>query len=249
MLIAGPSANRFRFIGKLGYYYDQDLSELYLRARQYVPSISRFLSVDLLAPINSALYQYARNRPCSWTDPSGHKASGDCLEADFADLDTAFKDACKKAKDESGKCIPPKLSKCLQDLCNGTIHVACFSLCQAPIPKLCSQVDFVNEMDTEQISLDTDFRHNPPPCTRVEIPNGYFPRISICLAYREANGAVTPLYPNNCQGYGEAAAIFHELMHFCFGVHPPAGVSDPITGCDKACYDVGQGDPNDCTCC
>ena len=47
-LLAGTTANPFRYVGSAGYYFDADLSWLYLRAREYRPSEGRLLSLDPL---------------------------------------------------------------------------------------------------------------------------------------------------------------------------------------------------------
>ena len=44
----GPTINPFKYIGRLGYYWDTDLAQDYVRARYYNPSLGRFLSVDPL---------------------------------------------------------------------------------------------------------------------------------------------------------------------------------------------------------
>ncbi len=76
----GSSVNPFRFGGQVGYYEDLDLQEYYLRARQYVPLIGRFLSRDMiLLPQTVNLYNYGENSPTNFIDPSGMNA---CSVAD-----------------------------------------------------------------------------------------------------------------------------------------------------------------------
>jgi RHS repeat-associated protein len=71
-LLVGSTANWFRYVGSLGYYFDTDLSDYYLRARIYSPAIGRFTSRD---PQSSVLrfndYVYVDNMPTSHVDPSG----------------------------------------------------------------------------------------------------------------------------------------------------------------------------------
>src|SRR6202011_4182110 len=38
--------NPFRFVGQLGYYYDPEVSDYYVRARHYSPPLARWLSAD-----------------------------------------------------------------------------------------------------------------------------------------------------------------------------------------------------------
>src|SRR5262249_55152597 len=65
--------NVFRYVGRLGYYYDAELTQYYVRARHYDPRRGRFLSKDLMEPSirNIALYSYADNSPVMLIDPSG----------------------------------------------------------------------------------------------------------------------------------------------------------------------------------
>ena len=82
----GTTTNCFRYVGRLGYYYDLDTTKLYLRARPYDSIPGRFTRRDPLGSdggdIN--LYLYVRNRPAILTDPSGAicappDCSGGCI--------------------------------------------------------------------------------------------------------------------------------------------------------------------------
>jgi len=42
--LGGVLQPSFAWVGQLGYYYDRDLLEYYLRAREYSPALARFLS-------------------------------------------------------------------------------------------------------------------------------------------------------------------------------------------------------------
>ena len=70
---SGDTENVFRFVGRLGYQYSQDLGQHFLIARYYSPSQGRFVSRDPLGPnsSDSNLYRYCMNRPSMLTDPSG----------------------------------------------------------------------------------------------------------------------------------------------------------------------------------
>ena len=68
----GTTENTFRWVGKLGYYWDTDRLVYYLRARPYSPKLARFLSYD---PIGVAgglnLFGYVGNKPLVLVDPGG----------------------------------------------------------------------------------------------------------------------------------------------------------------------------------
>ena len=65
--------NPFKFTGQ---YFDSEINEYYLRARQYDPHISRFTSRDpvkgkAFEPLTLHKYLYCNNDPINRTDPSG----------------------------------------------------------------------------------------------------------------------------------------------------------------------------------
>ena len=61
--------NRFRFNGE---QYDPVTSQYYLRARFYNPVIGRFTQEDTYYGDGLNLYEYCRNNPVLYRDPSGH---------------------------------------------------------------------------------------------------------------------------------------------------------------------------------
>ena len=61
--------NRFRFNGE---QYDPITSQYYLRARFYNPIIGRFTQEDTYYGDGLNLYEYCRNNPILYRDPSGH---------------------------------------------------------------------------------------------------------------------------------------------------------------------------------
>ncbi len=67
----GDIHNRFRFNGE---QYDPVTSQYYLRARFYNPVIGRFMQEDTYYGDGLNLYEYCRNNPVLYRDPSGHDA-------------------------------------------------------------------------------------------------------------------------------------------------------------------------------
>ena len=74
----GTLDNPFRFTGQ---YFDSEIEEYYLRARQYNPYISRFTSRDPVRgefdePITVHKYLYCANNPINYVDPTGKSLWG-----------------------------------------------------------------------------------------------------------------------------------------------------------------------------
>jgi len=74
--VSGTTTNRFRYIGKLGYYLEPALGCYYLRRRYYVHWLGRFLSKDPLRQGGENAYGYVNNRPTTATDASGRRPIG-----------------------------------------------------------------------------------------------------------------------------------------------------------------------------
>ena len=76
--IDNSDTNAFRYCGE---YYDKETATVYLRARNYNPSIGRFTQRDSFAgklddPLSLNLYTYCANNPVYYSDPSGHFFGG-----------------------------------------------------------------------------------------------------------------------------------------------------------------------------
>jgi RHS repeat-associated protein len=69
LLASGTTPNWFRYGGRLGYYFDSDLTRYQLRRRAYDPLLGRFLTRDPIR--NFASYVYVLSNPVTLTDPSG----------------------------------------------------------------------------------------------------------------------------------------------------------------------------------
>jgi len=72
--------NPFRFIGQLGYYFDADLLDNYVRARWYRPVIARWLSADPVGfmAFDINLFRYVMNNAANAVDPSGTTILSHC---------------------------------------------------------------------------------------------------------------------------------------------------------------------------
>ena len=90
---SGTSPQPYRWVGRVGYYYDTDTGRHNLRRRDYESVIGRFLSEDPLgqAAGDPNQYRYVSNNPVDLADPSGEK-SWACRQIDWL-LGTS--DACE----------------------------------------------------------------------------------------------------------------------------------------------------------
>ena len=85
----GSSVVPYHFVGRQGYYYDQELAEYYVRVRSYSAVLARWMSDDpfwgrenlLLSTLrqayafaSSSQYAYVGGRPVTNADPSGFQA-------------------------------------------------------------------------------------------------------------------------------------------------------------------------------
>ena len=71
---SGASTNAYRFVGRLGYYYEPNVqTQYYVRARYYSPLLGRFLSLESrhVPDGDPNQYRYAFNSPVSFNDPNG----------------------------------------------------------------------------------------------------------------------------------------------------------------------------------
>jgi RHS repeat-associated protein len=94
LLANGPTTNWFRYVGRVGYYYDVDLSKYYLRARIYDATSGRFLSRDssTIDSSHANFYRYVSNNASTLIDPSGWDGT--------PAQEKACKKACKDARDD-----------------------------------------------------------------------------------------------------------------------------------------------------
>ena len=69
----GNTVNPFRWVGSVGYFYDPDLLEYYVRARHYNPALARWISADPIgfAAGDANLYRYVGNGGTNAIDPTG----------------------------------------------------------------------------------------------------------------------------------------------------------------------------------
>jgi RHS repeat-associated protein len=73
ILSSGSTFNPFRFLGRIGYYWDSDVGSRYMLRARYLDSKSgRFVSRDRRARDKPwAFYVYCSNNPSRFVDPSG----------------------------------------------------------------------------------------------------------------------------------------------------------------------------------
>ncbi len=76
----GTIENPFRFTGNVGYYWDEDLQTYHIRARNYQPTTGRWTSQDPLLFVDGVnLYEFVRNCPLMFVDPSGTESLGEMI--------------------------------------------------------------------------------------------------------------------------------------------------------------------------
>ena len=64
----------FQFVGRYGYYRDDETDAFYILARTYQPSIARWWSQDpAIILLDFTLFRYCRNRPLFSIDPGGQQ--------------------------------------------------------------------------------------------------------------------------------------------------------------------------------
>ena len=111
--------NRFRFNGE---QYDPVTSQYYLRARFYNPVIGRFTQEDTYYGDGLNLYEYCRNNPVLYRDPSGH----DVCPAQYV-LYKQFREAGMTPQQAWNQmCLDANLSSIIEGLKNADIIYRCW---------------------------------------------------------------------------------------------------------------------------
>ena len=91
-LLSGSSANRFTWVGRLGYYRAPDPGAYWVRARFVVPTVGKWMSRDPAQAFALGNYLYADNNPVNAVDPSGLVDCAKWLQyADWADRASGFR--------------------------------------------------------------------------------------------------------------------------------------------------------------
>jgi RHS repeat-associated protein len=139
LAVSGSTVNPFRWIGRVGYCWDEGTGTFYIRARVYDPLMGRWLSQDpLFFPVPSAvqlsdylnftgLYQYIAARVLNVTDPSGTLApnSADNRIDTHGDAQLACAQAWLDRLDRDTTPLPPfsaaVRNKCSMDILNVTL--------------------------------------------------------------------------------------------------------------------------------
>jgi RHS repeat-associated protein len=69
---SGTTINPFRYIGSLGYHFDSEIGDYYVRIRNYSPVIAHWSSRDFAGFLDGPnQYLYVHNNPATYNDPSG----------------------------------------------------------------------------------------------------------------------------------------------------------------------------------
>jgi RHS repeat-associated protein len=77
----GSTTNPFRYVGRLGYYFDEETDDYYVRARHYDPATARWVSEDPIGYDGGQwnLHEYILGNPIEFSDPSGKKLDWCCF--------------------------------------------------------------------------------------------------------------------------------------------------------------------------
>lgn len=92
---SGTTAHPFGWVGRPGYYQDEETGLADLRRRKYDPATGAFTTEDPLGfQAESDFYRYVRNNPATQTDPSGLKdlMLRDLLSTPQSDLEALLSD-------------------------------------------------------------------------------------------------------------------------------------------------------------
>jgi RHS repeat-associated protein len=154
---AGATVNPFKYIGRLGYYYDVDLVQYYLRARSYDPSSGRFINRDPLGHITGPnLYLYVSASPLNWADPAGTR-----LEFLGGDKDEGIKQLrqlCPDAKIRLA-CFPTYLVEVDATFCKNPkkskFPLSCECICAIADPKFgrTVKITIVDSSNVKQLAF------------------------------------------------------------------------------------------------
>jgi RHS repeat-associated protein len=72
VVASGTTENPFRWVGRLGYYWDAATGTYYIRRRDYQPNTARWLSLDVFRYVRGPnRYAYVDNEPMGYGDPMG----------------------------------------------------------------------------------------------------------------------------------------------------------------------------------
>lgn len=69
---SGSSGTPFGYVGTMGYYGNANVGSIYVRARIYIPGLTRWTTVDSLWP-SQPPYAVTHGNPVTWIDPSGNE--------------------------------------------------------------------------------------------------------------------------------------------------------------------------------
>ena len=140
----GTSIVPYHFVGCSGYYLDQELAEYYVRARQYSPTLARWLSQDPIGHTGRSanLYDYSRNAPLVIVDPTGLQPIQFPTPIELTpEYVEKMKARCKNIIDNQppGKLFEPSdLPADQQDCCDKRKNKALKSLLKQPKPTSCN---------------------------------------------------------------------------------------------------------------
>lgn len=167
---SGLTINHFQFVGKVGYYFELENSQYYVRARTYDVAAGRWTSEDPAGPTTTQQFVYSLNAPINRQDPSGELCLASCKQAggrpidydqladddpDLQKLKQKMRNDCEKhSKKEGGgwslkECGPYRYDKTSKKFFN---HYYCVK-CEGECLKLSDKCQFDCEWDDRKVAV------------------------------------------------------------------------------------------------
>lgn len=225
---SGTTENPFQWVGRLGYYREEDTGLHSLRRRQYESTTGRFLSEDPIAyeAGDENLYRYTSNDPANRVDPSGlecKKPGSEMKEVQVCcpRLGGLWWDRCETMTfgpvDSTGFFleVPPGSGSCSR----GNVSVQQLEAAAKSLEKSCVRKDFCKSGSTTTLDeirqkiLDAACSNSTlPPCDKCEEPGWLMQVIikGVCIGIE--SGLNAPGFCDDLQKCKQAFGTIGEIL-------------------------------------